>query len=430
MAAANRFLSIPYLFLRSSTAGGALIAGLIQTFVFARIVSPERFSIFILVGTLGITLWLFDLGMSKIVFVRTRDWHLAGRRGVTVAEQSGAIAILYALLALAISAVFFLVIVARPDSSTLNALELSLFFLFTALNLVWFVLRNISVAIDDFITFETLEVIRRISHMVVMLAMLVGLPLMAFLIIANAIWAILFAISARRLAAQGALALDLKSFPARLKHFFRDNRKEVLRTGTYGINEFYIYNFPYAVVPYMFGLGAPTIILDTTFKVFRGATLLYSAGCDLAVPRQTRAFADKDQPNLILSTLMATALCSLPALILCGLLIFAAEPFFALLLGKAATMPPQATPLLIVLLVANLVQTVSNFLLVHTGFFKEIARLAIVVSVAMTLATAAAIWAGCDFLGFLKVYAAVYVGSALLYLLLAIMGPIRAARKT
>ncbi len=426
--AASRFLSIPYLFLRSSTAGGALVAGLIQTFVFARILSPDRFSIFILVGTLGVTLWLFDLGMAKILFVRTREWHLAGRKSAIVAQQSGAIAILYTLLALAISVGVFAVLAALPGASALNALELALFFLFTALNLVWFVLRNLSVAIDEFIPFETLEVIRRASHMAVMLAMLIGLPLLAFLVIANAIWAVLFAISARRLAAHGALTLGFADFPAQLKRFFRDNRKEVLRTGTYGINEFYIYNFPYAVVPAMFGLGAPTIILDTTFKVFRGATLLYSAGCDLAVPRQTRAFADKDQANLILSTLMAAGLCGLPALVLCGLLIFAAEPFFALLLGKAATMPPEATPLLIVLLLANMVQTVANFLLVHTGFFRDIARLAIAVSVAMTLATAAAIWAGCDFLGFLKVYTGVYVGSAALYLLLAIAGPIRAAR--
>ena len=48
-----------------------------------------------------------------------------------------------------------------------------------------------------------------------------------------------------------------------------------------------IYNFPYLVVPVVFGLGAPTIILDTVFKIFRGATLIYAAGLDPMVPRQT-----------------------------------------------------------------------------------------------------------------------------------------------
>lgn len=429
MAQSSRFLSIPYLLLRSSTAGSALVAGLIQTFVFARILSPERFSVFILIGTLGITLWLIDLGMAKILFVRTRAWHLNGRDGTKTAEQSGAIVILYAALTTAATALVFAIAAAWPSSTPFGAAELALFFAFTALNLIWFVLRNLSVAIDDFIAFETLEVVRRIAHIGLMLTMLIGVPLPLFLVMANAVWALLFAMAGRRLIARRALTLSLAHVCERLRHFFRENGREVLRTGTYGINEFYIYNFPYAVVPYVFGLGAPTIILDTTFKVFRGATLLYSAGCDLAVPRQTRAFADKDSRSLLLATLMAAALCSLPALVLCGLLIFAAEPFFRLLLGEAATVPPAVTPLLVILLIANLVQTVANFLLVHTGFFRDIARLAVLVTVAMTAVTAAGILAGQDFIGFLKLYTAVYVGSALLYLALAAIGPFRATRR-
>src|SRR5687767_3046592 len=76
-AAATRFLSIPYLLLRATTAGGGLVGGLVQTFVFARILDPERFSVFILVGTLGIALWLSDIGLVKIIFVRMRAWLLA-----------------------------------------------------------------------------------------------------------------------------------------------------------------------------------------------------------------------------------------------------------------------------------------------------------------------------------------------------------------
>ena len=424
---ADRFLSIPYLLLRSSTAGGALVAGLVQTFVFARILSPDRFSVFILVGTLGVTLWLFDLGMSKIIFVRMREWFLSGRAGHTIAQQATAIIALYAVLAIAGTAICFFVSVIGFSTSTMHALEFALFFLFTSLNLVWFAIRNVSVAVDEFVAFELLEVIRRVAHLAVTLAMLAGLSLMMFLIIANVIWVLLFAWAIARLTARDALVASVDGLVNRLREFFVANRKEVLQTGTYAVNEFYLYNFPYLVVPSAFGLGAPTIILDTAFKVFRGATVLYSAGCDLAVPRQTKAFADRDRRNLVLATLMAAGLCALPAIVLCALLVFAAEPMFAILLGPAATMPPAVSWILIILLVANLVQTVSNFLLVHTGFFKVIARLALAVSAAMTVATAIALVARLDFLGFLQVYTAVYVASALFYLLLAISGPIRAA---
>ena len=72
-------------------------------------------------------------------------------------------------------------------------------------------------------------------------------------------------------------------------------------------------------------------------------------------------------------------------------------------------MPQAIANLMIVLLIANLIQTVSNFLLIHTGYFKVIARLSVLVSLAATLATAIAIVAGADLTGFIKAFTAVYV---------------------
>jgi O-antigen/teichoic acid export membrane protein len=424
--APNRFLSIPYLLLRSTTAGGGLLAGLIQTFVFARILDPERFSIFILVGTLGVTLWLFDLGMAKVIFVRLRTWFL-GERGADadITRFATAIVILYFLLCLIGTVACFAGSHFYFGASAVESLQLALFFLFTAITLVWFAIRNIAVAVDDFIFFESLEAIRRVAHIAVLLATLIGLSLMAFLVIANLIWVVLLAIALRRLAGRDAVTLLLKGFWRNLRQFFRDNRKDVFQTGTYAFNEFYIYTFPYLVVPAVFGLGAPTIILDTAFKVFRGATVLYSAGCDVAVPRQTRAYSEGDRRSLILATLMAAALCSLPCLILVLLLVFASEQFFTILLGGAAVVPRAVSWLLVILLIANLVQTVANFVLVHTGYFNVIARVSVLVSVAMTIVTVIAVVARVDLIGFLQVYTAVYVASALSYLTLAIRGPLR-----
>ena len=72
-------VSIPFLLLRVSTAGGAFATGFIQTLVFARVLTPDRFSLFILVGAVGYSLWLCDLGFAKILFVQLRSAHLAGK---------------------------------------------------------------------------------------------------------------------------------------------------------------------------------------------------------------------------------------------------------------------------------------------------------------------------------------------------------------
>jgi O-antigen/teichoic acid export membrane protein len=234
-----------------------------------------------------------------------------------------------------------------------DALDYALFFAFAALNLVWFPLRNIANAVDEFIGFEALEAVRRLGHIVLMLALLAGLPFAAFLGAANFLWAVVLTVCIGRLVRAGALARP-RGGAAGLGAFWRGNRGEILRSGNYAVAELAIYNFPYFVVPAAFGLGAPTIVLDTVFKVFRGTTFIYAAGLDPLVPKQTRALAERDAPTLKRATLTAFILCALPTLALCAVLLLAGDRLFALLLSQAATVPPLATKLLVVLLLANL----------------------------------------------------------------------------
>ena len=124
-----------------------------------------------------------------------------------------------------------------------GALDYALFFAFAALNLVWFPLRNVSNAVDQYIPFETLEAVRRLGHIGLMLALLAGLRFEAFLIAANALWAIVFAICIARLARVGALARPRGVFKT-LTAFWRGNRAEILRSGNSSIAELVISNLP------------------------------------------------------------------------------------------------------------------------------------------------------------------------------------------
>jgi len=421
-------LSLRYFLLRSSTAAAALVSGLVQTFVFARVLTPQEFSIYILIGTMGVSLWLFDLGAAKILFVRQRERYLAKQPDGAVAAQSSAVVLLYALIVLAGTLACFAVMALRPQVAPWQAAEFALFFSFAALNLVWFPLRNVSNAVDEFIFFESLEAVRRVGHIGMMLALLIGLPLAAFLLLANLLWFVVCAACIVNLVRKAALAPRLRGFASALAAFWRDSRREILRSGNYAVGELVVYNFPYLVVPLAFGLGAPTIILDTVFKIFRGATLIYAAGLDPLVPRQTRAFAEGDAVTLKRATWTAAILCAIPTLALCGLLLLAGDRLFALLLGKAATIPPAATLILVVLLIANLAQNVASNLLLHTGFFREIARVASFLVAAMAVMTAIVLVLKLDIVGFIGGYAAVYVAGAALYVGYVVRGPFRVAQ--
>ena len=423
----NHF-SLRYLALRATTSTGAVIASLLQTFVLIRVLSPDLFSIFILVGALGLALWLFDLGISNILFLRLRATKLQPNSHREITDQAAAVAWLYGTIVLAGGLFCFVIMALWSKHSMLDSIEFGLFFIFSALNLVWFVLRYISIAIDEFIFFENFEIFRRVGHIVILLTMLVGLPMLAFVILANLLWAALIALCAYRLAARGGLSGSIVDAPKHLRMFFQRNRAELLRSGGFSASEIYSYNFPYLIVPFAFGLGAPTIIFDTTFKIFRGAALIYGVGCDIAVPRQTRTFAEGDASGLVRVTLSAFAVSAAPTALICMLLYFGADRIFALLLGGAVTMPPAAGPILIVLMSFNLIQNFATSLMIHTGFFRDLSRVAFGVSVLMTIVSGVVIAARLDIVAFLIAYTCVYIVGALAFVALALYGPIQSAR--
>ncbi len=425
----ERLISIPFLLLRAATAGGALAMGFVQTFVFARVLSPERFSIFIVVGAIGYTLWLAELGLPSVLFVNLRAPHLAGRRDEQAAHQATAVILFYVVIAATASLLCFIIALTRPAATFATAAELALFLLSIALNLAWTSLRSISIAVDLFVFFESLDLVRRTIVVAAMLAVLAGLPLIAFLIVANVLWAALFAGAAGRLIGRGALSPRWRGAPWQLVAFFRTNRRAAGRSSTSALSGAFIALFPYYVVPMLFGLGAAPIILEVTFRIFRGSCVVFAAICDIAVPGQTRAFAARDARRLVHATLVAGGLCCLLAAIACALLIFAAAPLFAFLLHAAAVVPHAITPILIVLLIAGVLQTVAEVLLQYTGYFRRLAYTGLCVAAAMIVATGVSFAAGFSLVGFLGAYAAVYAASAIALSIIAAYGPIRAAAR-
>lgn len=425
----KRLISIPFFLLRTTTAGAALLTGLLQTYVFAHVLSPQRFSIFILVAAFGYSLWLIDFGIVKILFVRLRARFLAGDRSDAVAGHATAVTLFYFGLVSTGALLCFAFMATQTTASIREAVEFGLFFWFVALNLVWFALRNISIAVDEYVLFEALETVRRAGYFIGLAAVLFGLPLLAMLIALNALWALVIAVCVRRLIARGALRPYIRGFAADLARFFRANKAQLIHSGTMAAADIYTGNYPYLIVPMLFGLGAPPIILDTTFKVYRGGSMIFGAVTDILVPRQTSALAERDGPTLVHATVLAAALCALPAAIISAVLLLGADRLFAMLLGHAATMPPATTPILIVLIFANLMQMVCVSVLVHNGYFKDVARLGVSVAVAMTAVGAYVMLAHLDIVRFLQGYTAVYACGAVASLVLMIRGPFQLAYK-
>ena len=106
--AGKRLLSYPYMILRASTAGATLGTGILQTFVFARVLGPDRFSLFIFFAALGYSLPVADAGMVKVLFVDLRARFLQNKAFATIVGQATGLVVLYfAITALATAICFF-----------------------------------------------------------------------------------------------------------------------------------------------------------------------------------------------------------------------------------------------------------------------------------------------------------------------------------
>ncbi len=195
--------------------------GLVQLLVFSRVLTPDRFSIYIVLGGIGYSLWLCDLGLAKVLFVKLRAARLAGTTDPRAAAEASAVILFYVLLALGGSLVCFAAMAARPLFSLFDAADFALFFCYVALNLAWFTLRSVSISVDQYLFYEKLELVRRVGNIATMLAMLIGLPFTVFLIGSNALWAALLTAAAAKLIRCGALAPRVRGFPREIIEFFR-----------------------------------------------------------------------------------------------------------------------------------------------------------------------------------------------------------------
>jgi O-antigen/teichoic acid export membrane protein len=429
-ASAGRLISLSYLILRGATAAGTVAMGFVQTFVFARVLDPQLFSIFILTAAVGYSLWITDLGLAKIVFVNLRASHLDGRHDARAAREAGTVVLFYILLSSFASFACFGIVRLRAGTSAHEALDLSLFLSFIALNLAWSSLRTISLAVDLFVFFESLEFLRRAVNIGTLLAVLVGLPLTVFLVGANVLWVAMFIAVMNRLAKRDALTPHFLGFPRELRAFFVVNWQAIWKSSAGALSELFVVTFPYYLVPVAFGLGAPPIILDTAFKIFRGSCVIFAAVCDLTVPGQTRAYAEGDGRRLAAISLLAAGLCAIPALAAGSLLILGGDEIYRFLLHTAATVPPEVTPVIVVLLLAGILQIIAEALLQHTGYFKSLAWNGALVVAMMLIATIVSFVAKLSLIGFLTAYAVAYALGALCLTAAAIGGPIHIAMLT
>jgi len=353
--------------------GLAMIWGFVVTFVFVRLLPIAEFRAFLVLVAFANFTISAELGFSAVIYSRMRRMRIAGEGDFRSEEIGflfllmGGLVLLGALLiggALAIG----VIPTQRP------ALFLA-FYAASALNLVALLARRALAALDHNLWWEALDLIRRVLSVALLLAALVGLPILDAVLIQLGLTVI--AIVAGLATAHRELAMPLShwwALRAGGAHVRAHYLADIGRTGALTLSDIAAYNAPYFTIVAATHDPRPLLLFDFIFKISRGLSAIIRALVETMLPDLTRHYHGHDLVAFRVQ-LHRCILLSLGMTAALGLLLLAAGPLLANLLFDGKLLVEQSEILWTCLLLLGLAWIcVSVYLQVALGRYATLLK--------------------------------------------------------
>jgi O-antigen/teichoic acid export membrane protein len=415
-----------YLTLKMLNTAFQLAFGILTTFVFLRVLSPDVFAAYILISAIGGYASLADLGCSNLIYVNMRKAYLDGHHiGPALEEALGAL-LTYAAIVLIVFSVTGALIATNVIESHGASLNLILYLLFWLLLLPWNIVRTVANAVDLYIYFEIIESMRRLLVTGLLLAVLAGLQVWEYLIAINLVWVCCFLLAVfygRRLFDK--FGADKGSIAAAVVRLYRDRLARVKAIAAFNSSAFTIYVFPYFIIPGMSFPSDALIVFDTFYKVGRFGATVYRVAADAFLPMQTRAVHEGRTRELMSSVGMVLAFQFFIFLIGAVGLLRGADWIFPALLNGRVEISRTIVMMMVAMLFLELIQLTLEVILISSGLFEPMARLYVTVLTALGAVALASYLFQLAFPTFLGAYVVVYGIGAILHvpLFLRYLGP-------
>ncbi|MBI5260647.1 MAG: hypothetical protein HY852_02370 [Bradyrhizobium sp.] len=418
-----------YLALKASNTAFQLVFGILTTYVFLRILSPDVFAAYILISAIGGYSSLADLGCSNLIYVNMRQAYLGGHHLGAAFEEALAALLTYCAVVLLVLFVVSALIVADVIENHGAPLNLILYLLFWLLLLPWNIVRTAANAVDLYVPFEIIELIRRSLVTGFLVSLLTGLEVRQYLIAINVVWGGCFLVAAfygRRLFRK--FGAGKESIGAAVVRLYRDRLASVKAVAAFNVSAFTIYIFPYFIIPAMSFPTNALVVFDTFYKVGRFGATAYRVAGDAFLPMQTRAVHEGRTRDLMSSVAKVMAFQFVIFLVGAICLLAGSNWIFPALLNGKVEISQAIVLMMVAMLFLELIQLTLEAILINSGLFEPMAKLYVaVVSALGTVALVSYLWAW-SFPLFLGVYVLVYGIGAVLHvpLFLRYLGPSRA----
>lgn len=404
-------MQVAYLGLKGLNLVSATALNFLLVFVLIRRLPIEGYSTFILASAIGVYVLATDLGVTSLVYVRIREAFLREETG-TARAFALVVLIFYAVIVTVAATVFALA--SGPVKLTPAGMEatFSLYFLSMLLALPWGVVRAIANGSDQFLSFEAVEACRRLGLLALAVAMMGGLSFFGYAAGSLLLWILAYALTLPpllKILGPGGLP-SWKDW----RDLFNGNTRQLGAVGLFSSLEFAIYNFPYLLVPLLYGKGWSLVAFDVFYKITRFGAAGYLAVNEGLLPAATRAIHMGDaggiRRHLVLSLALSAVACATGAI---AVTIFG-DLVFGLLLHDASRAPHALRACMAATLLAMMFQACAGVLMINTGKGPVLARIATGIGAAMAILAVVAAF-GIGFERFMIAYTVLFACGAAVY---------------
>jgi len=383
----------------------------VTIFVLIRVLPHNVYSSSLLIISIAMYVMATDLGYSGYLYASLRRDFIQTRQIVDWEPYSQAFT-LYVTISLVAALLIGGSLVAFADMQLEYRLGLAAYFTSAVAALPWMLLRRIAAAIDLYLEFETFEFWRRLSFLLLSLAMLLGLSLLGFALLCMLVWLLAFWLAIRQLN-RVAAKLRIVFLPSALAHAL-NNFPNIATTGLFSLLEFAMLNFPYILISAQFRADS-LIAFDVFFKLTRLGQFAYSVPTETLLPSQTAAFHMNDRQAVILNFFRMLALGSLALISLSAVILLFGDEIFTFLLKRPDYVDLPLRIAIVAMLSGSLVQMSAGMLLTGTGKYPLLVRATAVTSSLMVGFAISTVLSHMSFDHFLIGYVLVYLVHALLF---------------
>lgn len=411
---ASRRASLSYFALKATNLGVATAWSFALIFVLIRRMPLADYASVVVVTALGAYLMACDLGMSNAVYARARtQWLQSGRLEGHALRFGTAVLGAYCVLTVFAIGAFTALAHALPIGAGMLPNALSVYFAALSLALPWSVVRALLAATDRFLAFEIVEFGRRIMSLALVLGLYFDLSFAAYSWCLLAAWAAALVILSSRLSSVTSWR-TLRSFGA-WKEAFSGQWGLVRQSGNFSLLEFLVFNFPYLLLPTLFGAGHAIVAFDVFNKITRFGAQSNIVTFEALLPMSTQALHAGEHARWRRITTTALAISLVSACLGSVFVLPLGDATFGLLLGDATLVPFWLRICMVAMLLADAFRAGGALLMLNLGRVSRLLPLSFGGAAAFATLTVVAGVGGVGFTGFMAAYVVIFAVTSLLY---------------